>query len=389
MYPQNDDEYVVAYVDECGNFGTQFLSSGNSTHYILAAVVIPRGSVEAERVKMEKIREKHFKERELKSSNIAKNHPKRFQIIHEIQDINFKIVAVVVDKRLIRYDSSGLRFKKVYIKFLNNLLHKELKLLYPHLTIVADEQGSDEFMLEFAKYVEKDYQYSFLDSFLFEHKSSKKEPLIQLADFIAGTLSFGYEESKKCSEYRSFYKLLESKMKVIREWPINYENYEVNLNLIDCSKYDRDIATHCIRSVIKYIKDNEKESDPIIMDRIHVLQYLLNQIYIGESDRYFFSNELIKLLNTSGREQYNTHTFISQIIGPIRDNNVILSSSSNGYKIPINSEEIYAYANKTFNQVIPMLSRLKKARDRIMAITDNQLDIYDRNEYKTIKRLID
>ncbi len=389
MYSHNYGNNVVAYVDECGNFGTQFELNGNSTHYILAAVVIPQESIEAERIKVEAIRKKHFGGGELKSSSIAKNHPKRFQIIHEIQGVNFSIVAVVVDKRLISYDSSGLRFKKVYIKFLNNLLHKELKLLYPYLTIVADEHGSDEFMAEFARYVKNGEVYTLFDNFLFEHKSSKEEPLIQLADFIAGTLSFGYEESKKCSEYNSFYKLLASKMKVIREWPINYENYEVNLNLIDCTKYDKDIATHCIRSVIKYIKDNEKNSDPVIMDRIHVLQFLLNQVYIGETKKYFYSNELIGLLNSNGQESYNTHTFISQIIGPIRDNNVILSSSSTGYKIPIKGEELYAYANKTFSQVIPMLSRLKKARDRIMAITDNQLDIYDRDEYKVIKKLID
>lgn len=385
-----DNNSVVAYVDECGSFGSHFNSSGNSTHYILAAVIMPEKIIDSERTKIDKIRKSHFGEGELKSNNISKSHhQKRFQIIHEIQDIDFKIVVVIVDKRLIRYDSSGLRFKKTYIKFLNNLLHKELKLLYPHLKIVADEQGTDEFMSEFAKYAENSQQYSFLDSFNFEHKSSKEEPLIQLADFIVGTFSFGYEESKKCSEYKSFYKLLTEKVKVIREWPINSENYQVNIALIKNTKFDRDIASYCIRSVTKYIKDNEKVSDPVVMDRIHVLQYLLNQIYVGESNKYFYSNELIDLLNTNGRDPYNTHTFISQIIGPIRDNNVILSSSSNGYKIPINSEEIYAYANKTFNQVIPMLSRLKKARDRIMSVTDNQLDIYDREEYKVVKKLIE
>ena len=222
MYLMNNDNSVVAFVDECGNFGTH-MTDGNSTHYILTAIVIPSNEIEIERIKMDKIREKHFEQGELKSSSIGKKHSKRFQLIHEIQELNFKIVAVVVDKRLIKFDSSGLRFKKVYIKFLNCLLHKELKLLYPHLTIIADEHGTDEFMKEFAKYAEKGYQYSLLDSFLFQHRSSVKEPLIQLADFIAGTLSLGYEESKKCSEYKSFYKLLEDKVKVLREWPINYE----------------------------------------------------------------------------------------------------------------------------------------------------------------------
>lgn len=42
------DNSAVAYVDECGNFGTHFESSGNSTHYILAAIVMPKKIIESE-----------------------------------------------------------------------------------------------------------------------------------------------------------------------------------------------------------------------------------------------------------------------------------------------------------------------------------------------------
>jgi hypothetical protein len=384
--PSNEGTKYV-YIDECGNFGTDLTKEGNSSHFIITAIVVEEYDVEKLKQAIKIIQEKYFPNGEIKSSRISnKNHYRRLTILKEIADLKFNIIILVVDKHKIKFDSTGLKYKKTYYKYLNRLLYKELKLLYPNLIVKADNHGDDKFMNEFGKYVNSKESISLFDKFLFEFADSKEEPLIQLADFISGTISYGFENDKICNEYKEFYELIKSKILVLRQWPTTYENYMQNLEVVDIGKYDKKIAEHCIRAATKYIKEHDNSKDPIENDRIHILQLLLNQIYAYDPDTYVFSNELIELLNKTKKEKYDKRLFMNQIIAHLRDNNVIISSSSNGYKIPVSEKELYSYTNKTLGQVIPQLERLNSARQRIKAITENQLDILDTIEYHKLKK---
>lgn len=379
----------LAFIDECGNFGTDPNLKGNSSHFIITAVIIDDENYDKIREITNEIRLKHFKDGEIKSNRVFKNHAKRFEIIHSILKMDIKVISVVINKRLLNFNDSGLRFKKVYYKFLNNVLHSELKILFPNIKVIADEHGTEEFMKEFSSYVQEKGQLTMFDNFEFEFRSSKEELLIQLADFIGGTISLGYEEDKKCSEFNSFSKLLDEKILVIRHWPISAENYLVNLEMIKFGDFDRHIAELSVRAAVNYISRNRKNRETIVLDRVYVLEYLLNQIYSGNTKKYFYSDELIKHISTQSSESYSTHTFISSIIAPLRDSNVLLASSNNGYKLPMNESEIYSYANKTIGQIKPMLSRLEKARNQILAATNSNFDILDREEYSRIKKYFD
>ena len=378
-----------AFIDECGNFGTDPNIKGNSSHFIITAIVIDSLDYDYMNKRVEEIRKKFFQSGEMKSSKVSKDHPRRFNIIHSLMELDFKIVSVIINKKLLHYNESGLRFKKVYYKFLNNVIHSELKLLYPNIKIIADEHGSDDFMKEFTNYVKSKGQLSIFDNFEFEFRTSKDEILIQVADLICGTLALGFEEEKKCSEYKSFRKILDEKIVVSRIWPINSENYLINLDMITDSDYDKVIAEVSIRTAVNYISNNRKSRDPSVLDRIYVLEYLLNQIYCGNTKKYFYSDQLINHVSSQNLEDYNKHTFISNVIAPLRDSNVLLASSNRGYKLPMTEAEIYSYANKSIGQIVPMLNRLEKARNRLLTATDNKFDILDNIEYKKIKKYFD
>lgn len=378
-----------AFIDECGNFGTDPNIKGNSSHFIITAIIIDSSKYEEMSNQVEAIRKMHFQTGEMKSSKVASDHPRRFKIIHSLLELDFKIVSVIINKKLLHYNKSGLRFKKVYYKFLNNVIHSELKLLYPNIKIIADEHGSNGFMNEFTNYIKSKGQLSIFDNFEFEFRSSNDEVLIQVADLICGTMALGFEEARKCSEYNSFRRLLDDKILTTRMWPINSENYLVNLDMITKSDYDKVIAEVSIRTAVNYISINRKSRDPIILDRIYVLEYLLNQIYCGNTKKYFYSDQLIKHICSQNIEEYNKHTFISNIIAPLRDSNVLLASGNRGYKLPMNEIEIYSYANKSIGQIVPMLKRLEKARNRLLAATDNKFDILDKSEYTKIKKYFD
>lgn len=386
-YPSlSDNKY--AFIDETGNFGFNFNLLGTSSHYIVTAIIVEKENVKNLRACIDLIRNKYFGPGEIKSSNVAKDHKRRIIILDELLKYKFNIFSLVVDKERI-YDGSGLEFKKTFIKHLDNILYKELKLLYPHLMIIADCKGSDKFMKEFERYIYKTPNFCIFDDYGFEFKDSKTEPLIQLADFMSGTISFGFEKSKKCDIYKAYYNKLKDRIIAIKLWPLTFENYITNLNSINISEYDEEIALYCYRLTQKYIEEHKNSKDSTNIDEVRILEYLLNQLTIYNPSRYVSSKELITYLDKTNGNHYSSHTFKTNIIANLRDNNVIISSSANGYKLPISKKELLSYINKTLGMIMPMLSRLKKCRTRILALTNNELDILDSEEYRSIKMYFD
>lgn len=386
MYIPYDGERYCAFIDESGNFGYKFDKSGCSSHFIVTAIIVKYDKVEFLRNEIDKIRNKHFGSGEIKSSRI--NHNKRFEIIQELVNQEFQIMVFVINKKQIN-PLSGLGYKKTYYKYLNNLLYKQIKLFYPYIEVYSDNHGSESYMMEFENYVRNQDKYAILDEFCFSFVNSKNEPLIQLADIICGTISFGFEESKICNDYKAYYNLLKSKIKSIDLWPLTYENYLKNLDKLDKSNFDSKISSHCIRLAVKYIKEHEKTKDSEDKHRVLILNYLLNELYSFNSKRYISAHELLNYINNSMGANYNSQTFKTNIIAKLRDRNVIISSSATGYKIPISEKELYSYTNKTLSNIMPMLERLNKCRERILSLTDNNLDILDAQEYIKIKRFFD
>lgn len=88
----------------------------------------------------------------------------------------------VVDKR--QLTTEGFKHKKSFYKFVNNLLYKELFRTFPELQLSVDEHGTNKFMLEFKKYVEKNHQRTLFSGIEFKHANSKQSIIIQLADLL-------------------------------------------------------------------------------------------------------------------------------------------------------------------------------------------------------------
>lgn len=386
-FPYGTDNYC-AFIDETGNFGFNFDTQGTSSHFIVTAIIIKKASVLETRDYVDHVRKAFFGNGEMKSSSISNNHSRRFQILAELLKKEFKILCVVVNKQKI-YDGTGLSFKKTFIKYLNGFLYKELKLHYPYLEIYADTHGSDKFMKEFEKYINGIPNYSMFDDYVFQFSDSKSDPLIQLSDIISGTIALGFEIKKKCDEYRGFYSLLKDRIKVFKIWPLSYENYIVNLNAIDKSEIDNNLASYCLRLAVKFVEENKYSQDLLIKDMILVLEYLLNQLHAYNPNHYITSKELMKYINGISKAHYTDQTFKTNIIAGLRDRDVIISSSSNGYKIPVSKRELYSYANMTLGMVTPMLERLNKCRRRVLSLTDNEFDILDLDEYKKYKYFFD
>ena len=100
-------------------------------------------------------------------------------------------------------------------------------------------------MQSFIDYVKKNEEIPNLfneSDFMFEN--SHNDVLIQLADFISGSLAYSYDDNKKSKDVPDYIKLLKNKISCIKLYPKTFDNYIFDNSAI-VEEYDVDIAKLC------------------------------------------------------------------------------------------------------------------------------------------------
>lgn len=382
---------VYAFTDESGAFGWDLKNPDVSTHFVISAILVKDCDLDFLRQEVEKVRKKYFQTGEMKSSHIRKKkYERRKRIIADLLPLPFSIFSVVVDKRQL-VDSKGLHYKPSFYKFVNNIVHKELRHAFSNLTIVADEIGGSEYMKSFAKYVSarQDVPNLFgITDFYFEN--SNNDVLIQLADLVSGTIALEYDEHRKSPETPKFLKMLDKKIIRIELYPKTYQTYTVNTSAL-AEDYDEEIATLCLKQAYDFIAQHENADEDDIQAQIIILKYLLFRFMNNDLRGYIPTKELKSQLSNTAFADVSTQTFRTQIIGKLRDNGVIISGSSakKGYKIPAKEAELFDFINHGTAIIMPMLERLKKCRDLVKLGTNNELDLFEKTEYASLKKYFD
>ena len=379
---------VYAFTDEFGAYGFSFDLEGVTTHFIITSIIVEQSKLEEVRTQVNEIRKKHFQTGEMKSSKIGKKHERRKKILEDLRPIDFKIFSVVVDKREIA-EWKGLHYEQSFYKFLNNIMHKELIRAFPILTICSDEIGGSRYMQSFSEYVQKRIDIPTLfgeADFCFEN--SKNDVLIQLADLISGTLGYVYDVKKHTNNTPDYEKILDDKLIRTELYPKTYNTYLVNTSAL-AQEYDEIIATICLKQAVDYINKYQNDDEEEKQAQIQVLKYLLFRFMNNDTRKYIPTKELQNFLR--GTPFFDLQSFRTNIIGKMRDEGVIISSSSTkkGYKIPANEAELYDFINHGVHIIMPMLSRLKKCRDIVKIGTINEIDLFDRTEYQQLKKYFD
>lgn len=384
-------ERVYAFTDEYGAFGWEIENSSVSTHFIITAIIVKESNLDEFNEKMENIRAKYFQTGEIKSKKIGSNHSRRSTIISSLQDVPFDIFTVCIDKKkcLDNMSMQGLQFKKSFYKFMNNIVHKELRRAFEKITVVADEIGNNDYMKSFCEYVIKHQDMpNFFGNADFSFQSSVNNIGIQLADLVSGTLAYAYDNHKKDVTAPNYIQMLQSKIIRIELYPKTYDNYVLENSAI-AEDYDEDIAKLCFAQAVRFVEHYENEEDPETKGQVIVLQYLLFRFMNNDTRGYIYTQELKKQLANTELYNISDSTFRMKIIGKLRDKGVIIASSQKGYKIPSKQSELYDFINHDAKIVIPMLERLKKCRDLVKLSTVNSLDLLEHSEYKQLRYYFD
>ncbi|MGP1500581.1 DUF3800 domain-containing protein [Bergeyella cardium] len=366
---------TIGYADEFGNNSFDFDKQG--THFIVASILIDEKNISTIEQKLKNIRQKYFQTGEIKSSKVANNHKRRIKILTDLQQLDFTIFAVIVDKKSLY--SKGFHYKKSFYKYINHLLYKELFNTFDSLSLYVDEFGSNKFMQEFKKYVNKKHPLTLFSNIEFAHQNSKNSIFIQLSDFIAGSLGYIYDETKKNNKSIDIKKLLYNKIAYIRQFP---NPLPIIKSISQDDNFDEDISKLSLLRIESFIEKNESNQDPQIKEQIHFLNILL---FLQQVKPWVSTKEILNHLNIKRKEPMNKEYFRSKIIGNLRDKGIIIASSQKGYKIPISLKDIGHFIKHGNRVILPMLNRIKEVNNAIKLISKNKINIlYNYNELNKI-----
>ena len=347
------NEKVYIYGDE---FGTSTLKKNdvkNITHFVYAAIVIKESQLQNAKKVRDEISKRFFKGNIIKSnSKILRNEKTRLKVLdYLIQNLNFIVYLLVIDKEKLYKEKGGLRFKEVFYKYFQKIFIGQINNNFSDFEIHMDNLINEKYQIELKNYIAQNYQNNFFEKY--HISDDREEPLIQLADLIAGSYGrvFNVAFISKISEE------IISKLKPITPnvtfFPFKEENKAFTAN--EEQKIDEEIYNIVRNDALEIY---EKENNLIIKSVIEYLLWYQKIMPFKYAQTYEITNAL---KHNTGKELSVENLRI--IIKNLRFKGIIIvsSSSKSGYKLSVNKADVYIYFSHYLNYIKPMLKKVEIA----------------------------
>jgi Protein of unknown function (DUF3800) len=378
----------LAFVDETGNPNMELAKPGVSSFFIVVSVLVEGADLDRAREQVEKIRRRHFQIGEIKSQKVASHGGRRLRILGELSAVPFRFHGFVVDKRQI-FPDGGLIYKQSFVKFLHRQVYQRLFSCFPDMQVTADEYGDKEFMAGFKKYVERLTEPTLFARSRFDFRDSRTEPLLQVADFIAGSLAAALEPEKGSVAMVDVMAAIGGNRALIETWPIQRRP----AGLWDASttpdSADRLVRDHCFNQAYLFIEEHHDSSDVARMHQVRTVRYLLDHSDADASRGYVVAERLIDHLKAFGSGPVSIVYFRSEVIAKLRDDGVVIASSAHGYKVPNSVADVRSFVRHVQTMVEPLLGRLRTARNQLLLASKGDLDIVKSEEFGRLRAMLD
>lgn len=276
---------------------------------------------------------------------------------------------------------------KIIYKNLNGKVYGSLFQHYADIRVLADETGDAEFTRSMKAYVDNNHVPDLFFKSTFELVSSAEYIGVQIADFIAGTLAQVYEGKSGVALQEKYLELINYKSVGVDEWPVKYSpklNADTHLN-----EFDQVIMEYSFNRAAIFLEKNRNNHDDETKMQVCALDFLLFQSHWNNALEYVPTHAIMSHLRESGYGRISEQILRSSVIAKLRDADVLIASSSKGYKIPREFKDMYDFAVKVDSQVVPQLRRLNKARKSILMATSNKLDILKGPDFPNLVAFID
>ena len=334
----------------------------------------------------ETVRSRHFQTGEIKSSKLrARDSDRRSRILGDLTELPLKLYFIVVEKDRV-YKDGGLRFKQSFIKSVNNLLYERLFNHCPNLNMTVDAHGGPEFQSSLREYVAARYADDLFGDSAFQTISSKDNVLIQIADFFAGTLAHIYEEKASNEVIQAYKNILRTKTLGLLEWPPKYQAL-LPPPMSPSAYADYRVHQQALRQADAFVAKLGKHPDEDERLQLCILNYLRFRSEFV-SDEYVSTDEIAKHLTDKGFPSLGDQKIRSSGIAKLRDAEVIIASATKGYKIPRTRADINDFLELASSQIVPLLDRVKKARDVYRLSSGGEYDILADDQFAEIRKLL-
>jgi len=345
-------EKVYVFGDE---FGTSALSNNdvkNITHFVYSAIIIKESNLEKARKVRDEISNNFLSGHKIKSSSRAlrNNDNKRLDILsHLVENLDFTIHILVINKDELSKEQGGLRFKEVFYKYFQKIFIGLINNSYHDFKIVMDSLISENFHTDLKSYLASQISNSLFDNY--EMSNDFDEPLIQFADLISG--SFG----------RIVNPVFESPIKdeifsVLKPRIIKTSFFPPKDKSSHFKKYEKaEVINEEIYNIVKTDAEDllEKDSDTV---HKHVLSQLLTYQKISPK-HFIYTYELVNSIKYYTGKDISTEN-LRIVIRDLRYKGIIIVSNTKkgGYKLAVNKNDVFQYFNHYLKYVIPMLQKV-------------------------------
>lgn len=363
---------LFAFVDEFGDPNLNIELSGTPDHFVLVAVTVSGDELPSLSRHVESVRARHFQTGEIKSKGVGSNWTRRDRILDDLLEASFRFHVLVVHKGRLRKDT-GLAYKRSFLKYVHGLLYQRLFLAVSDLHVIADEHGSPSFMEGFRRYVRERHIPSLFEHADIRFENSRAQPLIQLADMLAGTVGHALIEGGERSLVEVLDRL-EDRIITFVEFPSVVRPPEL-LAAGAASEFDGLVRAHSLNRAAAFLDTHRDAEEHEVRCQVEVLRYLQFYAQFVSETEYVPTRRLRRLLEDTFGERPREHFFRSRIIARLRDEGVLVASSPKGYKIPLTLEDMHRFVEQADQIIHPLLARINRARDELRAASDGSLDI--------------
>lgn len=379
---------TLAFIDESGNTDLDTSKKDVSKYFIICAVIIDEDKLQPLSEGAEALRQKYFQTGEIKSSKVRDrdNHKRRIKILNSILELDFKFYAIAIEKDALRKDG-GFPYKRSFLKFINGLLYQQLFENYPTIKVYADEHGGDDFKESFLKYIEDNHKPDLFWESEINLVSSQDNILVQLSDFLVGTLAKIYEGKSNSALKETYRLLLKQKALDVKEWPTKYQTYFTPDQT--SKEYDRFIHSHALSKAEVFLEKNRGNNDDESKLQLCTLNHLVFQSRLSTNTEYTSTKSLLVHLKNCGFMNVTEQAIRSTIISKLRDKDVIIASCNKGYKIPRCYEDLFDFVERVNSLILPLLERLNKARNSYLIASKGDVDLLKGPNYPEIVEFLE